>query len=246
MVVAAYLFGAFVAHALLMVIHESAHGLVFRSRPANLLLGLLCSIPLVIPAGAGVHKYHLLHHEHQGRYDLDGDLPSEWEARIVGTSAIRKLIWLASIPLIMVIRPLRLRTIDVWDPPFVANLALNVTGLAMIFALTGWIGVAYLALSVLFGFGLHPLGGRWIQRHFVFVPGQETYGYSGPLNRVSLNIGFHNEHHDFPSIPWNRLPKLNAVAPEFYEELYDHRSWARVIVDFVKRRDMSLYSRVVR
>ena len=41
--------------------------------------------------------------------------------------------------------------------------------------------------------------------HAVF-PGQETNDYYGWLNRIQLNIGYHNEHHDFPSVPWNRLP----------------------------------------
>ena len=42
-------------------------------------------------------------------------------------------------------------------------------------------------------------GARWVQEHFTLDPEQETFDYYGPLNVGSrLNIGYHNEHHDFP------------------------------------------------
>src|SRR5207245_7373140 len=60
---------------------------------------------------------------------------------------------------------------------------------------------------------------RWIQRHYMTAEGeQETFSYYGPLNRVAFNVGYHNEHHDFPSVPWNRLPEIRAIAPERSEE----------------------------
>jgi len=27
------------------------------------------------------------------------------------------------------------------------------------------------------------------------------------------------EHHDFPGVPWNKLPELTRIAPEYYENL---------------------------
>jgi sphingolipid delta-4 desaturase len=42
-------------------------------------------------------------------------------------------------------------------------------------------------------------------------------------------MGYHNEHHDLPSIPWNNLPKLRAMAPEFYSNLKYHSSWSRLL-----------------
>ena len=76
---------------------------------------------------------------------------------------------------------------------------------AAIFFLISPAALGYLFASFFFSVGAHPLGARWIQEHYVLFPGQETNDYYGPLNRFQMNIGYHNEHHDFPSVPWNRL-----------------------------------------
>jgi sphingolipid delta-4 desaturase len=59
-------------------------------------------------------------------------------------------------------------------------------------------------------------------------------------------MGYHNEHHDLPSIPWNNLPKLRAMAPEFYDNLKCHTSWTRLLFQFIFDERYSLYSRVER
>lgn len=45
--------------------------------------------------------------------------------------------------------------------------------------------------------------------------------------------GYHVEHHDFPNIPWKRLPALRAIAPEFYAHLASYPSWTGVIWRFL-------------
>jgi sphingolipid delta-4 desaturase len=74
----------------------------------------------------------------------------------------------------------------------------------------------------------------------------ETYSYYGPLNILTYNVGLHNEHHDFPAVPWTRLPQLHRIAAEFYEPLPCHRSWVWVLWTFILDRNVGLWCRVKR
>ena len=78
------------------------------------------------------------------------------------------------------------------------------------------------------------------------VPDQETYSYYGPLNKVSFNAGYHNEHHDLVTIPWMRLPQIRALAPEFYNGLASYQSWSGLLMQFVRDKNINLFAYVVR
>ncbi|PGG96367.1 sphingolipid delta-4 desaturase [Blastomyces parvus] len=78
------------------------------------------------------------------------------------------------------------------------------------------------------------------------LPPPETYSYYGPLNILTYNVGLHNEHHDFPAVPWTRLHALHNIAKEFYEPLPSHRSWVWVIYTFILDSNVGLWCRVKR
>ena len=59
-------------------------------------------------------------------------------------------------------------------------------------------------------------------------------------------MGYHNEHHDFPSVPWTRLPALRALAPEFYDVLPSHPSWPMITVNFIRDPNVGIWARVKR
>ena len=48
-------------------------------------------------------------------------------------------------------------------------------------------------------------------------PTMSTYGLLTSL--ACLNLNYHVEHHDFPAVPWSRLPAVKAAAPEYYDHL---------------------------
>ena len=100
----------------------------------------------------------------------------------------------------------RVRMLDRW---YAANVGVQVAFIASLWAVAGWRAVLYLTLSSIFAIGLHPVGARWIQEHYLTsgTKGQETFSYYGPLNLVAFNVGYHNEHHDLMIVPWSRLPR---------------------------------------
>ncbi len=242
---AAYLVGAFASHALFVLIHDASHNLIVDKKLGNRLLGILCNVGQGFPSAMSFRTYHLLHHSHLDEYDYDADLASHREARLVGNSALRKALWLLLFAAVEVIRPLRIRK-QFAEPWVVANVIVIATTDLLIWQWCGARGLGYVLLSTFVGIGLHPLGARWIQEHYTFVEGQETYSYYGILNRLAFNIGYHNEHHDLVRVPWVHLPKVRAMAPEFYEELYAHRSLTRVLMQWIFDPELDLYTRITR
>jgi sphingolipid delta-4 desaturase len=241
----AWLVGALASHALFVLIHDAAHDLILPGRAWNKFFGILCNVGQGMPTAMSFRTYHLLHHSHLDEYHYDGDLAFDAEARFVGSSPLRKALWLSVFGIMQAFRPLRLN-----KPFFDSWLIINVVAIAvcdyLVWLTCGATGLAYLVLSTLAGVGFHPVGARWVQEHYSFNSGQETYSYYGFMNRVAFNIGYHNEHHDLVRVPWVHLPRIKAIAPEYYDYLYAHRSWGRLLVRFLFDRDMTLFSRIVR
>ena len=240
------LFNWFANHSLFVLIHECAHNLIFKKRIFNILAGIFADLPNVVPSSVSFRAYHLKHHSYQGDYNLDADLASRWEAKFIGNSFFGKAFWLLFFPVFQALRPPRLKEIkfaSAWT--FVNWIA--VFGFDVLIIMTfGWTAFLYFVFSFTFSIGLHPLGARWIQEHYLTSPPQETYSYYGPLNIFALNVGYHNEHHDFPSISWNKLPELKKEAPEYYNNLVYHKSWVKLWLKFLFDPKLSLFSRMVR
>ena len=243
---AAFAVGAFVSHTLWVLIHECSHNLVFRNATWNRLVAIVANFPHLLPSAVSFQKYHLKHHAFQGVYELDADLPNRWEARLVGRSFLAKALWLLLFPIFQVTRPPRLKEIRLFDGWVFVNIAAQLAYDAAVVVFLGPKALLFLGASFFFSVGLHPLGARWIQEHYLVSGTQETSSYYGILNVPALNVGYHNEHHDFPSVPWNRLPAVRRAAPEAYDTLFWHRSWTLLLLRFLFDPGLTLYSRVVR
>lgn len=242
----AYTVGALSSHALFVLIHDACHDAIFKKRVWNKWWGIFCNIGQGFPSAMGFRTFHLLHHSHLNEYDGDADLAFNWEARLVKNIWWRKVIWFLLFFLIEAIRPSRLKKGKTFDSWVMVNIVFIILTNYAIYAFIGPWALGYIFISSLFSVGLHPVGARWIQEHYTYKEGQETYNYYGPLNKVQFNIGYHNEHHDFYRVPWVHLPKVRATAPEYYNHLFYHTSWTKLLLDFIFNPQRDLYLRIVR
>lgn len=241
----AYVFGAFLNHSLYVMIHECTHNVVLKTSFGNKIMGLVCDIPLVLPSAMGFRKYHMIHHKHLGEYSYDPDIVSYTEGKLVGNSALKKALWMMFFSVSQGLRPLKVKFYKPLNQWTAINTIMNIVINIAVYTLIGPMAFLYLALSTLFALGLHPLGGRWIQEHFITKEGQETYSYYGPLNKVSFNMGYHNEHHDFMNVPWINQPKIKAIAPEYYDNLKSYNSWTLVLLNFIFNKKIDSFTRMV-
>lgn len=170
----AYLIGAFACHTLFVCIHECAHNLLFKNKKLNIMAGIIANLPLVLPSSVSFQKYHLKHHSFQGVEELDGDMPYRWEARLINNSTLGKAVWLLIYPVFQVFRPARLKEIKLLDFWTFINIIVEVIFMVCIAYLLGSKSVIFLLASFFFSVGLHPLGARWIQEHFLTHGSQET------------------------------------------------------------------------
>ena len=127
----------------------------------------------------------------------------------------------------MIVRPKEPRALDILN-----TVTIIVTDILIAYFF-GLRAVLYLVVSTLLGMGLHPVAGHFIAEHCVFDGVQETYSYYGSLNLVCWNVGYHNEHHDFPRVPGWKLPLVRQYAPEFYDNLKSHKSWTGVMYRYI-------------
>lgn len=125
--------------------------------------------------------------------------------------------------------------IGAWGAAYAAS-ALLMT--VLLFVFIGWHSLLYLLMSQVFFTGfLHPYCLGWVLgiSHFHgrknYQPTASHYGWF--VNLTSFNAGLHVEHHDLAAIPWFRMWKLRAMAPEFYETLQTIPSYTALAMKFV-------------
>ena len=101
--------------------------------------------------------------------------------------------------------------------------------LAALYAYGGWMPILYLVLSAGFLTGFaHPfmfgliLGNAHFHGHRRYQPTSSYYGW---MNWLTLHHGLHTEHHDLAGVPWNHLPKIRKIAPEFFDDLHVIKSY---------------------
>lgn len=226
--------GPTLAHALGVLVHEATHNLVAKTSAANKAWALVCNLPLGAPAAVEFRAQHLLHHRHLGDvFDKDTQAPTLSEDEWVGDSTLRKLVSFTMGRVMWEQRPANRVPFDRW---MAANWVTSFGATALV--LGGWgLGPAtYLLVSSLLAFGPHPYGARRLSEHLPVRDEQPTNSYYGVLNRVSFNVGYHVEHHDFPNVAWTRVRELRRLAAEHYDDLFAFDSWSSLIRQYFADR----------
>lgn len=245
-ILSAYFFGGTINHSMALAIHEISHNLAFgHSKPmANRILGIFGNVIIGLPTSITFKRYHLEHHKYQGVDGIDMDIPSTVEGYLF-TNTFTKTIWVILQPFFYAFRPLFLLPKPATFLEIV-NWVVQVSFDVAIYYFFGVKALVYLISGSFLAMGLHPMAGHFISEHYMFLKGQETYSYYGPLNLLAFNVGYHMEHHDFPYIPGSRLPLLKKMVPEYYDNIPHHDSWVKVIYDFICDPTIGPYSRMKR
>lgn len=241
----AYAIGGTANQNTFLAIHEITHNLAFKGLKANRLWAIFVNAAIGVPYAMAFKPYHLEHHKYLGEDGTDTDLPTKLET-VVLRNVLGKAFFATFQIFFYALRPgfVRAQRPTIWHG---LNLAFILSFNTALVHFCGWTALLYLLLSSFFAGSLHPCAAHFIAEHYMFGGiQQETWSYYGPLNVLAYNVGYHNEHHDFPSVPWTRLPQLRKMAPEFYDCLPRHESWPMVTVRFILGEDSGLWARVKR
>lgn len=256
---AAYVIGGTANQSLFLAIHEISHQLGSASLFRNKLYAMIANCPIGIPYSVMFTPFHMDHHREQGTEGVDTDIPTWIEAKFMVDwsfgyvdRTLKKALFMFTQIFFYALRPMFVKpdVVQMVQTKRTADLAMNwaiqLTFNFFVVKYLGWNGYLYFLMSSFFAGSIHPVAGHFIAEHYVFEGKHETYSYYGPLNYLCYNVGYHNEHHDFPNIPWSGLPKLREIAPEFYDVLPQCTSWGNTVLRYIFDDSIQPYSRVKR
>lgn len=256
----AYTVGALLSLQCAVIGHEGAHKLVFKSAVANKLLACVAFAPVVMgPFGNFWAVEHMYHHQvivdKMQRYGPQTAGPVR---KAIAAALFFPVVstFFSLISVLIAARALVSRVAFAFGlakeaypksftaPPYktfpqivgdwlLVNTFVNVAFNVAVYSLYGWEPIVFMFLAASFSNGLHPLGMRQVQEHYLQRRNQPTYSVYSPWAAFTFNIGAHVEHHDFPSVPWNRLPQIRRIAPEFYDNLFHYASYTEVLKVFL-------------
>jgi len=244
----------------LVLMHEVSHNLIFSERsvmaPINRLLGIVCNVVMVVPIAEIFRQHHNIHHQTLGDITKDVDVPLRSEVKFVGNSRVWKALWLTFNIFVLPIRSMKKLPV-IWGPFMVLNWVLCI-GFGVVVLATYPAGFVYLILGTILSQSIHPANARQVQRHIrqfnddrtdkctndipLDTRKMNTFSYYGPMNAITLNVGYHVEHHDFGNIAWTRLPELRKiVGDKWYPTNYAYNSRGIMdIMTFVLDDDITL------
>jgi fatty acid desaturase len=227
--------------ALAVLMHEAAHGTLFRTKLLNeSVTDWLCARPVWSDV-ARYRKHHLAHHAHTGtERDPDlglalarpmtrGSLARKIARDLSGASGLRRVIGLALIDAGVLTynvgggtMAVKWRGLAVHAGKLVRNVWKTVVANAVMIAVLALAGVAWVywawVVAYLTTFSLFV---RWrsLAEHAVMQRGPDPMrntrtthaGLFARMTVAPLHVNHHLEHHLLPTVPWYRLPALGRT-----------------------------------
>jgi len=246
----------YMGFAVLTLIHEVSHSLVFAYPLYDRLLGIFTNVVFLAPVSEVFRQHHNMHHSHLGDVKKDVDVPGEREMKVIGNSSVLKTAWLIFSVFILPVRSMKKLPVY-WSLLMALNwvVCLSFTFTVFYFSKPAFI---YLFMGMVLSQSMHPANARQVQKHIKLYSTEgekndnantplherkvNTFSYYGGLNFLTLNVGFHVEHHDFGNIAWTRLPELRRIAGEKWypsNNAYQSRGF-REIFTFITNPKISL------
>lgn len=207
-----YWVGGTIGHSLHVLIHDFTHYGGHSSITVNKFFAIMCNIPMGIPSAIPFGKHHADHHNFLGEERKDPDLPMRAESKASQYFLYKIFFWIF-LTLFYALRPMFFSKNARFNRDEIINIIVIACTDLIIYKYWGANALLYLLLVAFVSIGPHPAAAHTLAEHYEFVKGQETYDYFGFWNFFNLNLGYHIEHHDFPTCPWYNLPKVRAAAP---------------------------------
>eukprot|EP00439_Symbiodinium_sp_Y106_P046428 s54_g5.t3 len=175
---------------------------------------MVANLPIVFPYCITFKPYHMAHHRNQGVDGIDTDVPTALEGYLITQTSLNYVDHTLRKAVFMFLQIFAYALRPIFIKPDLVPI-------------DGWVICNFAAARL---------------REHGNVESGETYSYYGPLNRLAYNVGYHNEHHDFPNIAWSSLPKVRELAPEYYNSLPQCPSWPGAILRYIFDDSISPFS----
>lgn len=208
------------------IAHDAVHGNCARSKLLSYLIALLCWSPTGMSVTIYAN-YHLHHHKIANTYaDVDNFVVTDYTRHPFLAKLLLFAVYTFAYPIYFMFSMFRYVKRLPW--PLRVRMHLE---LAAIFGLVA-LAIVKLPMHVFFfSYGLPFLLGAVLAsvtsmiEHFEMPATDDdayssrTYGTKAPILRFLWNnVGFHNEHHKYPGIPFYNLRTFHEAAYPFYDD----------------------------
>ena len=224
----AYLGLLFFSVGIQVVHHNHIHLGIWRNRrlnyATNLLITLISAVPSAMMVGGHLRNHHVHQHgpdDHTRTYRFGGDhnhLLGYLLHPIQAFFVLIPIFWRQFLEGL----PIRSR--------YSRDLLVQVLLIFLSWALLLYVDWRKCALFVILPqlFGLHwLLGANYFQHAHCDDQSSENYArnFTGAVNWIWFNIGFHTAHHDQPSVHWTQLPQIHQAKCHQLEPCLNQKSF---------------------